>query len=266
MIRLFNILISLFILISCPGQALAEITKLTILTENSGEDNYVAKDGSVAGHNVEIVREIMKRLGTIYEIEAVPWARGYYMALNDPNTMLFSTTRIHDRENLFKWVGPLHVSRYSFYARSDYPREIKSIDDAKEVAAIGCIAEDVRHKILLKKGFKNLDPYFGMNANSQNLKKLLAGRIDLWIASPKEYTETARQLGIDHPELKEVFTVSSYYNYIAFSTKTHDEIVIKWQEALDKIKADGTYEKIMSKYSTGPSSITFDKPVPLKDE
>lgn len=264
-ITLLGILVILGIASAAQSETGNGADKLTILTENSGEDNYIAKDGQVAGHNVEIVREIMKRLGKEYPIEPIPWARGYHMALNDPNTMLFTTTRIADREKLFKWVGPLHVSRYIFYGRKDYQKEIKTIDDARNVPAIGCVGEDVRQKILLKKGFKNLEPYFGLNANSQNLKKLMAGRIDLWISSPKELIETAKGIGIEQSELKEVLSLANYFNYMAFSIKTPDETVEKWQKTLDEIKADGTYAKIMSKYVTGPPSMTFDKPGPAKD-
>lgn len=239
---------------------------LTILTENAGESNFVAKDGSLGGHNVEIVREIMRRLGQNHPIEPVPWARGFHMALHDPHTMLFTTARIPEREGLFKWVGPLHISRFTFYARKDDQHPIKSLEDAKEVTAIGCIAGDVREKLLLNKGFKNTVPYFGMHANTQNLKKLMAGRLDLWISSPKDALTTLANTGVNPSEIKEVLTLSQHYEYMAFSKETSDETVATWQKTLDEIKADGTYKKIMSKYSTGPVSMTFQRPAPATEE
>lgn len=261
-------LLSLVIILASALSINAEDTKqqtLTILTENAGEGNYITKDGSLSGHNVEIVREIMKRLGQNQMIEPVPWARGYYMAQNDPDTMLFSTSRIPERENLFKWAGPLHISKFTFYARKDFQTQINNIEDAKKVTAIGCIADDVRQKLLINKGFKNLDPYFGLQANIQNVKKLLAGRIDLWIASPKELITTTAEIGVNPSEIKEMLVLSKYYAYMAFSKKTSDETVAKWQKTLDGIKADGTYAQIMSKYFTGNVSMTFDRPGPAKE-
>lgn len=240
--------------------------KLTILTENAGESNYVAKDGSLAGHNVEIVREILKRLGQNHPIEAVPWARGYHMVLNDPDTMLFTTARIPEREDLFKWVGPLQISKFIFYARKKDKRPIKSLEEAKRVTAIGCIAGDVREKLLLNHGFKNIVPYFGMQPNAQNLKKLMAGRLDLWISSPKDLRTTLANTGVNPSEIKEVLTLSLHYEYIAFSKTTSDETVVAWQKTLDEVKADGTYERIMSKYATGPVSMTFERPRPATDQ
>ncbi len=36
--------------------------------------------------------------------------------------------------------------------------------------------------------------------------------------------------------------------YIAFSKNTPDDEVKKWQAALDELKKDGTYQKIVDKY------------------
>lgn len=247
--KIYRLFLALMITLVFAASLNAEDSKqqtLTILTENAGEANYIAKDGGLTGHNVEIVMEIMKRIGLNQEIEPVPWARGYHMALNDPDTMLFTTSRIPERENLFKWAGPLNISKYTFYARKNFQTPIRNLEDAKKVGAIGCIAGDVREKLLLNKGFKNLDPYFGLQANVQNLKKLMADRIDLWIASPKEVITTTALIDVNTNEIKEVLLLSQYYTYMAFSKKTSDETVAKWQKILDEIKTDGTYSRIMS--------------------
>lgn len=255
----------LCILISAQSWAGEPTHHLTILTENAGEANHVDGSGKTVGHNVDIVKELMKRTGRSFEIEVVPWARGYLMAQNDPDTALFSTIRTPERDDLFKWVGPLHFIKYILFAKKDYPTAINNLEDARKVVAIGCVAEDIGQKILLKKGFKNLDPYFGTKANIQNMKKLLAGRIDLWFSSKKEVGVVASQLGIDPSELKETIVVAEQFAYIAFSKKTPDAIVERWQKALDDMKNDGTYEKIMTKYPNGSSSMTFERPAPVKE-
>lgn len=266
-LSLFNFIIILSIFIHT--YAISEELKsqhLFILTENAGEANYLESDGKAHGHNVEIVNEIMKRNGEIFQIEVLPWARAYYMTEHDPNTALFSTIRTTDRENQFKWVGPLHFLKYILYARKDFQKEINSLEDAKKVDAIGCVGEDIGQKLLINKGFKNIDPYFGVKANFQNLKKLMAGRIDLWFSSPKEVSLVASQLGIDPSKLKETIVVARQHAYVAFSLKTPDHIIEKWQKTLDEMKSDGTYERIMLKYPKGKDSITFDKPGPARDE
>jgi hypothetical protein len=41
-----------------------------------------------------------------------------------------------------------------------------------------------------------------------------------------------------------VYAFRTVDNYIAFSKKTPDATVVDWQQALDAIKEDGTYENI----------------------
>lgn len=36
--------------------------------------------------------------------------------------------------------------------------------------------------------------------------------------------------------------------YIAFHKETSEEVIQRWQKALDEIKKDGTYQKILQKY------------------
>jgi len=57
---------------------------LKIYTEDSPPGNY-ALNGKPAGMAMEIVREILNRLGEDADIKIVPWARGYRIALDLPN-------------------------------------------------------------------------------------------------------------------------------------------------------------------------------------
>ncbi len=237
--------------------------ELAVLTENSGDNNYMDADGNLKGHNVEIVREIMARLGTVYPIRMVPWKRGYTKALEDPWVALFSTSRTLEREKRFKWVGPLHASRVVLYGKRGSGIVVRRLEDAKKARGIGCYRDDVREQLLKRRGFTNLESLYGSDANMINLKKVLLGRIDLWITSNKVKLATTRKMGIDPDLLEEVFVVRKIHAYVAFSRKTPDAVVHAWQRALDKIKEDGTYEKIMARYPTGMDSITFDPPAPV---
>lgn len=40
-------------------------------------------------------------------IRFVPWSEGYRQALTGPDTVLFSTVRLPERENTFLWAGPI---------------------------------------------------------------------------------------------------------------------------------------------------------------
>lgn len=216
---------------------------LQIYAEDSPPGNYIA-NGKPAGIAVEIVREIQRRLHKKIAIEIVPWARGYRVALGRPNVALFSTTRLPLRENLFKWVGPLYVQQWGFYAKKGTNVELSSLDDAKKVDSIGTYLDDAKEQFLKKEGFKNL---ITSKRNSSNIKRLFEGTIDLWVSSDFNMPYLVRQTGADPQELELVLPFRRVVNYIAFSRGTPDEEVNAWQQTLDEIKTDGTYERLEAK-------------------
>ncbi|MCP3940291.1 MAG: transporter substrate-binding domain-containing protein [Desulfobacteraceae bacterium] len=231
--------------------------ELKVLTENSGENNYLDKDGKIKGHNTEIVREIMKRLNKNFDIKIVPWIRGYKLAQSEPYIAIFSMTRTAKREKMFKWVGPLHATKFILYKKKGSTFNILSLEDAKKVGIVGCYKGDVREKLLLSNGFTNLQSLYGSDANLRNLKKLISGHIDLWISSDHIAYKTGIDSGIDPGEFEKAYIVKKAYVYLAFSLGTPDYIVDEWRYTLKEIKDDGTYEKIMMKYPLGAKRITL---------
>jgi polar amino acid transport system substrate-binding protein len=228
-----------------PASPTAKTTSvaLKIYTENSPPANYLAS-GRLQGLSVEIVREILRRHKIPDTIEMVPWARGYMLASSQPNVALFSTTRLEQREKLFKWVGPIYSQTWGFYSRKGSGIKIKSLEGAKRVARIGTYHKDAKEQYLLAQGFRNL---VSANRNLSNIRHLMDGSIDLWISSDFNMPFLARQAGIEPDRLELVFAFKKVQNYIAFSVQTPDALVHQWQQTLDAIKRDGTYDRLSSR-------------------
>jgi polar amino acid transport system substrate-binding protein len=228
-----------------PVQPASETVKmasvgLRIYTENSPPANYLA-GGRLQGLSVEIVREILRRRNIPDSIEMVPWARGYALALNQPNVALFSTTRLPQREKLFKWVGPIYSQTWGLYGKQGSGIKIKSLEAARRVARIGTYYQDAKEQYLLAQGFQNL---VSANKNLSNIRHLMDGSIDLWVSSDFNMPFLARQAGIEPDKLELVFAFKKVQNYIAFSVQTPDSYIHQWQQTLDVIKRDGTYDRL----------------------
>ena len=216
---------------------------LRIYTENSPPASFQA-GGRLQGLAVEIVREILHRLNLPDMIEVVPWARGYTLALNQPNVALFSTTRLEQREKLFKWVGPIYSQTWGFYSKKGSGIKINSLEGARGAARIGTYHKDAKEQYLQAKGFRNL---VSANRNLSNIRHLLDGSIDLWVSSDFNMPYLARQAGVSPDALELVFAFKKVQNYIAFSIQTSDALVHQWQQTLDAIKRDGTYDRLSRK-------------------
>ena len=86
---------------------------LVMLTEEYAPLNY-HEDGRPAGIAIDLLNETLHRLGngqSIDEVRFLPWAVAYNRTLVEPDTVLFSTSRLPSRENLFKWAGPIYPER-----------------------------------------------------------------------------------------------------------------------------------------------------------
>ena len=215
-----------------------------ILTENYAPFNYTEK-GKLTGLSSEVMQEILKRVDHPDNIKVMPWSDAYNLITNTQGYVLFSMSRTDERENLFKWVGPIATDQWVFYAKKGSGLTIGSLDDARKVAKIGTCKDNASEQFLKKQGFTNI---VSVADDSENAKKLSAGEIDLWIVGNLQGVYKAKTAGIDPSGLESIFEIKDSQLYIAFSKATDDSEIAKWQKALDTLKAEGLYKKILSKY------------------
>ena len=149
----------------------ARSVELTVLTENLPPLNFV-RDGQLVGPSVEIVEEIQKRVGITETIYVYPWARAYKRALQEENIVLFSMTHTADRQDKFKWVGPLATKRDILVARKGSGIIIDTLDDARAVERLGTLRDDSREQFLKINGFKNLELVADEQQNARKLTYL----------------------------------------------------------------------------------------------
>jgi polar amino acid transport system substrate-binding protein len=221
---------------------------LKLYTENAPPSSYEEK-GRLKGLSVEIVREILRRIGQPDTIEMVPWARGYKLTLTDANTALFSTTRLPQREDLFSWVGPLYQQRWGFYRWKGSGIRVPDMEAAKRVNRIGTYRQDAKMQYLQAQGFDNLVP---TNNNLNNLMHLKKGNIDLWVSSDFNMAHLARQAGLSPSQLELACAFHTVGNSIAFSKATSPHVVRLWQAVFEEMKADGSYQQICLNYGVEP--------------
>lgn len=211
-----------------------------LYTEDAPPSSYQEK-GRLKGLSVEIVREILRRIGQPDTIEMVPWARGYKLTLTDANTALFSTTRLPQRESLFTWVGPLYQQRWGFYRWKGSGIQVADMEAAKRVNRIGTYHQDAKMQYLQARGFENLVP---TNHNINNVMHLKKGNIDLWVSSDFNMPHLVRQAGVSPSQLELAYAFHTVGNYITFSKVTSPHVVRLWQAVFEEMKADGSYQRI----------------------
>ena len=239
----------LSVLILVLGTTLGHASeRLTLLTESyppfnmSIDDRNFARGDGIDGMSTDIVREMMKRADMEYSLSLrFPWSRVYNLALNKTNFGVFSTARSAEREELFKWVGPIVENDYVVFSLPGKNIRIKSIDDLKKYR-VGVYKDDYVSHVLKAHGVKVIEAL----KDSYNATKLTEGRIDLWASGSLSGPYNADQVGVTG--LQQVFLVESKGLYLAMNSGTSDHVVDKLQSALNQMKKDGTVEGIYDHY------------------
>ncbi len=246
----FLVILSLLVCILLPVRSYA--IELTILTENYPPYNYSEeKNGRVIGFTTELVEAILKETGNEHlTIELYPWKRAYMMVQKEPNILLFTMTRTKERENLFKWVGPVAERvqwLWKLKKRTDI--NIKTLKDAENYT-ITVVPDSAVYQYLVSQGFKDekqLRPIYDGNLST---KIFLVGHDDLLFDTKLGMAYRLKLLGKSADLVEPVLALPSTGNYyLAFSLRTPDSTVSLFQEVLDNLKSNGTFNRILQKYT-----------------
>jgi polar amino acid transport system substrate-binding protein len=227
---------------------------ITYLTEQFPPYNY-QENGKLQGISLDLLEKMWEKMNVSLNrsnIKLLSWTEGYQKTLNESNTVLFSTARLPERENLFKWVGPIGPLRNVLLAKEDKNISIAVPEDLKKYK-IAAISDDSAVQMLLDKGAKKED--LVLEKTSKPIIEMLQnGSIDAWAYGDNAAIWLIKKAGANAKDFKVVYMLGQIDYYFAFNKETPDYIVQSFQQAIDKVKSnkdkDGVsnYEKILSKY------------------
>lgn len=225
----------------------ADEKKISVVTEEWAPYNY-SEDGVLKGFSVEVVQAIIERLNLKISIDVYPSMRTTLMLGSVPGTMMITMLRTPEREEKYKWIGPLGDGAIYFYKKKGSPLEIASLEDAKKVRLIGCRHAGLVFNILKSAGFTNLDP---TSTDGESVyKKLLLDRCDLGISdTPLGVKHILKKLNLPADALVQTSVkLVGAPLYIACSTDIPDRDIALWQKTLDGLKASGVFAALQKKY------------------
>jgi len=216
---------------------------LKLLTEENPPLNYTEK-GKVSGTATEVVQEMGKRAKMKVDIESMPWDKAYEKAQADKETCLYSTARLSNRENAFKWVGPIATNQWALYALNGFTGKIASLKDVRPYR-VGGVERDAKTEYLKQSNITNIveENNDARNPPKLTLNRKEAQKIDLWITSAASAKSTAEKAKV--PGIKQVLVVRDEELYLACSPRTQPATLKALADALAGMKKDGSYEKIV---------------------
>lgn len=238
--------------VTCLGLAAALLLgsqpalALKLLTEENPPLNYT-ENKKLTGMGTEVVQEMGKRAKMKLDFEVMPWSKAYEKAQADKETCLYSTARLENRENAFKWVGPIAVNKWGLYALNGFKPALASLKDARPYR-IGGVERDAKTEFLKQQGVTNIveERDNRLNPAKLTLNRKEGQKIDLWITSVADAKQVAAKAKV--PGVKLVLQVREEESYLACSPRTLPATLKALEAALDSMKKDGSYQKIISSY------------------
>lgn len=225
---------------------------LTIYTEEFPPYNFTA-NGRVQGINIDIVLLLCKSVNITCNIISLPWNRAVSQVLANHNSGIVSMSRFDEREDQFKWVGPL-VNDISYFYRLKSRQEVSptSLENVTQFT-IGASRNDIYEKVLIELGFKKSINLLELTDKGEQVRLFMNGKLDLLIASPMTIEHKLKKYGYDISLVEPILffpTGDKKGNHLALNKDISDVLVTKMQEIVDLMLKNNEYQLIIDKYKS----------------
>jgi len=241
----FIFLIATFLIIS---HSPIYSTEYNITTANLPPWSY---DDGKSGIFADIVIEIEKRLGTNHQPKAVPWNRALMYVNSKNDYLMFPLTRTPEREKNYKWIVKIMPYTVSFVT---FAGEKIDFEKARQLDAILVHQNSYPFHILEDKEFKNIEKtthwfmYGSKQGVSSIIRRMEIGRVDAWFEATSVIKHITKGMENANKLVYGPTVVTDSWLYIVGSRSLSDELVNDYRNTFKEIKADGTFDRIMSKY------------------
>ncbi|MBF0118774.1 MAG: amino acid ABC transporter substrate-binding protein [Desulfobacterales bacterium] len=254
--------LTFFAVLFIYANVLAAEKKIIVVAEEWPPFEFLDQDKKPTGIDVDIASEILKKLNIDFEVKILPWARAWEMLQKGEADASFSTSKKAEREEFLYYPNEsMWVSEVVFFVKKDKKLpEFKGYEDAKKNnLKIGVIRGNSYNDAFWqafpyadtekKKINAQLDEAVDMETN---IKKLAAGRIDLYIVDKTVGLYGVKKLNLQN-EITYYETVLYSKNYpMPFAKKSSypniKEVGEKFEKELIELKKSGKYDEIRKKW------------------
>jgi polar amino acid transport system substrate-binding protein len=202
----------------------------------------IERDPAHPGALVEIVNELTTRAGLQATPEFVPWKRALFMA-TQPRTAIFPLTRTPEREPMYRWLVPLYREQFVFMGEAG--RTAVTDLAALRSRRIAILRGSVQMENLKQMGYTRLVPTASV---VEGLRFVHQGMADAVYGDLAILGDTARRL-YPHGKWLASAAVVSTTTWLGGSLDFADDDVDRLQHAMDEMRADGSYARILRRYA-----------------
>ncbi|GGY05715.1 hypothetical protein GCM10007160_36570 [Litchfieldella qijiaojingensis] len=205
-------------------------------TEEYPPFNFVNSAGNIDGFSTRLLEATLDEANLSATFRLLPWARAYTEAQLREHHCVFSTARTPERESLFQWVGPLVVTDWAAFALTDIDIQASRLSELENLR-VGSFRGDAVGRFVENSGV----PILVTAADRENISRLEAGLIDVWVSSETVARHIAAEAGVS---IERLFTFNQAEMYLACHLSVPETILTRLQTSLDTLRSEGHYERI----------------------
>ncbi len=229
-----------------PGNVLAEKIRLAAMRDFPPFQYREGKQ--MTGIDVDMVREVCKRLGIEPEFKVVPWKRALKIAKKGDVTGILTALHKEERTKfLYYTTEAIHTQKNVIMARKGSGlMKVSSLDDLKS-KTVGVV-----------RGFsygQEFDNYQGLKKtvcnNQEDMMRIMnIGRIDAALSPEKPFLFNSRRFGLQN-RFEVVYVITEHPAYTVFSKAIGEKgrvLAEKFDNILKQMKKEGIEQQIIDKY------------------
>jgi polar amino acid transport system substrate-binding protein len=220
---------------------------LTIVTEHLVPFQIQHQNGNLSGFSIDVVKALFQSITHEPKIQVMPWARAYKMAVNEPNTLIFSIARAQYREAMFHWIGCIIDENFFFWGlKNNYQNNHYNIEQLKH-QKIAVSRYSNAEQYVLDNQFSNISRLI---QEEQNIQMLFSNRVNLIVATDLTIKHRTKRLGLNYHALVKVHNATELNNQlcIALSLDSDPKWILRLQNAFLQLESNGTIDAIRQKW------------------
>ncbi len=233
-------------ILALPLYGLAEpIAPFEIVSADLGP-YAVENHPQMPGALVELTEAMSQKLGQPTKVKFYPWARAMAIALTKPRAAIIPLTRTPERDPSYQWLAKLYSVRFVFISRTDKQKPITSIDDARNMG-VAVLRGSPNLQQLLNRKFDQAKIMQESNIDNM-LKALDHGMVDAFYGPEVVAIDTIRATNRDPKNYQFGLMLEKGDVWLGGAKDFTEADSIAMTQALDALKKDGTYSRILKKY------------------
>ncbi|MBU3005765.1 substrate-binding periplasmic protein [Paraglaciecola arctica] len=242
--------LSLFLILILISNKVSAAKFVFAAAEKSNPTSYLSNQKK-RGILVDVITEVFSRSGHTIEILLMPWARCLREVKNGSVDGIFSVYKTPERMTFLSYTDEVLITQVqAFFVTSDssisFDGDLRKLAN-KSISIINQTSYGPRLDSALEAGVFN---WVSQAQSSQsNVKKLLAGRVDLIPSYRHVALSTAKSLGASAKIRQLSPDIEAIPSYLAFTNKRDfSKAIAEFNHVLASMKEDGSYDKIFNKY------------------